>query len=127
MKKREAWQCDFCRKMVINSETMERHEKQCLKNPNSFNCYRCKGAYMGTTYEHYEYYVDDFNYASGENEIKDVAMCWFSDEQINVDGNNANKCKHYERSEDMYMYRNNDDAGNWANTKRAEALKLLED
>jgi len=39
---RQVWKCDFCRDLSVNSEIMEKHEKECRWNPKNKKCQTCK-------------------------------------------------------------------------------------
>lgn len=91
MKERKVYQCDYCRKIKITAEAMERHEKECLKNPDSVNCYLCELAYKGD----YDF-GDDFS-------AKDTPICYYTEDLITE--RMAHKCEEYRRSDKTYDYR----------------------
>jgi hypothetical protein len=106
LKKVERYKCDYCEKVKAKPETMERHEKQCIKNPNCFNCYMCEHAYVG---EHDQYYSDDCTAS-----YKEVPQCVYYEETLQPCyggiGNIASKCDKYKRSDKICYDRNYDEA-----------------
>jgi len=36
------YQCPYCKRLYAQKETMDRHIKECCKNPNGVNCFVCK-------------------------------------------------------------------------------------
>lgn len=96
MKQVIRYKCDFCNKVMATSKGMERHEKQCFKNPNGFNCYMCEHAYLGIAY-------CDNPYTGGQNEYPDKPICSINEDWIIE--NFALKCSYYKRAESMYYDR----------------------
>lgn len=108
MKQVVRYKCDFCQKMAVRPETIERHEKVCLKNPDGKNCYMCEMAYLGD----YEIYND---YNGTYSTAKDQCMCAYTDDIVSsfiggADGNMAPKCEYFHRDKDGYWYRNREQA-----------------
>lgn len=106
MKEVIRFKCDFCQKLAARSETIEKHETVCLKNPNGKNCYMCEMAYQDD-YENYNGYHTTV--------VKDQCMCIYTEEVISAvlggaDGNLALKCDMFHRAEDGYWYRSQEDA-----------------
>lgn len=106
MKEIIRYQCDFCGKLAARPETIKKHEAVCIKNPEGKNCYMCEMAYIGD----YEMYCAP----SGScYTMKDQCMCVYYDDVISSaigDGNLAPRCDCFRRSEDIYTYRNREDA-----------------
>ena len=46
MKKRTAYQCDFCKKLLLNITQIKKHESICFYNPKSKSCATCKNLIM---------------------------------------------------------------------------------
>lgn len=108
MKKVIRYKCDFCQKLAAKPETIERHEKVCIKNPKGMNCYMCEMAYMDD-YEVYHGYNDTYS------TVKDQCMCAYTDEVVSAtvgpaDGNEAPTCEYFHRAEDGYWYRGREEA-----------------
>lgn len=40
-----AWECQYCGALKRTEKIAVRHEKTCLKNPDSKNCLNCKNSY----------------------------------------------------------------------------------
>lgn len=105
MKKVSRYKCDYCQKLAVRPETIERHEAVCLKNPNGRNCYMCEMAYL-----------DDYDPGDDySREIKDQCMCAYTDDVVSVflgsgDGNYAPKCSMYHRADDTYWNRDREAA-----------------
>lgn len=55
MKKVIRYKCDYCTKLYAKPETMERHEPECIKNPDGINCLLCAFCYIGD-WEYDEYH-----------------------------------------------------------------------
>ena len=81
---------------MATSRGMERHERQCLKNPEGFNCYICEHAYLGTAY-------CDNPYTGGENEYPDKPICSINEDWIRE--NQASCCENYKPSRCLYFDR----------------------
>jgi hypothetical protein len=95
---------------------MEKHEKQCIKNPKGFNCYMCQHAYAGDYDEH-------SNDLEGNDLItprENVPHCVDYEEPLQLCygglGNISETCKKYRRSEDICFDRNYDEA--YSNLKK---------
>lgn len=58
MHKIQAWHCDYCRKVLVHKENMEKHEKNCLKNPANRTCVTC----WNFTRKNYISLADGVNY-----------------------------------------------------------------
>lgn len=89
------YKCDYCRKLLVDYNRMREHERACIHNPLSVNCYRCNHAYMG---EYDEEYTDGYVHTR-----KDVAMCSISEEMLTK--NEAADCGDFMRSDEMYYTR----------------------
>lgn len=99
MKKVVRYQCSFCQKTAARPETMAEHEKECLKNPNSRNCYLCERAVQGG------YRQDRFggDYWDGE-----AAFCSWNEEPLDLlraQGFTAKDCENFIRTDEMYYER----------------------
>ncbi len=90
MKQVIRYKCAYCKKEMATVKGMERHEKHCIRNPNGFNCYMCKHAYLGTAY------VDN-PYTGGQSEVADKPICSLTEDWIRE--NVADRCTDYERSD----------------------------
>lgn len=106
MKKVVRYKCDYCNKLAVKPETIQRHEEVCMKNPDGKNCYMCELAYQGDYY-----YFDGYKDAV----VKDQCMCAYTDEIVSAvlggaDGNYAPKCRMFHRAEDGYWYRSYEEA-----------------
>lgn len=106
MKKVTRYKCDFCQKLAVRPETIERHEAVCLKNPAGKNCYMCEMAYLDDYVNEDEYY---------QRVVKDQCMCTYYDDVVSTllgsgDGNYAPKCSMYHRAKDGYWYRDREAA-----------------
>lgn len=100
MKKVERYKCDFCKKLAVKPETIERHEKECINNPESRNCYLCVHSVMGG-------YVDMYPYG-GEKFVDDIPYCGLHLEQLATlrkQGYTALNCEDFVRDEKMYWYK----------------------
>ena len=53
MKKRTVYECDYCRKRLINTTYMKKHEEGCWYNPKNKTCLACRF--------NYSYVVDGVN------------------------------------------------------------------
>lgn len=91
MKQVIRFKCDYCRAIRATTAGMERHEKQCIHNPKSVNCYRCAYAFEGERYS-------DFGYP-----MKDGPCCAYTEESIFE--NIADRCEHYTLSDTLYYTR----------------------
>lgn len=99
------YKCEYCQKLAVRPETIQRHEAVCLKNPDGKNCYMCEMAYQG------EYDPGD----EYSRVIKNQCMCVYTDDVVSTllgsgDGNSAPKCGMYHRAEDGYWYRDREAA-----------------
>lgn len=108
MKQAIRYKCDYCQKLAARPETIERHEMECIKNPDGRNCYMCEMAYL----DDYEVYHD---YSGTYSNFKDQCMCVYYDDVISAtiggcDGNLAPKCEMFHRSEDGYWCRGRKEA-----------------
>lgn len=96
MKKVVRYKCDYCKKLAVKPETIEHHEKECIKNPESRNCYLCvhsiQGGYVDTPYD-------------GEKFAENIPYCGIRREQLGLlreYGCTALNCKYFERDDKMY-------------------------
>lgn len=99
MKKVVRYQCSFCHKTTAKPETMAEHEKECLKNPNSRNCYLCERAVQGG------YRQDRYG---GERWDEDMAFCSWNEEPLELlraQGFTAKDCENFIRTDEMYYER----------------------
>ncbi len=92
MKEVKRYECDFCRIIRATLKGIETHEKICVHNPNTLNCYRCAYAYEGEIYS-YE------GYPTGRN----GPMCAYSEDLISE--NMAHTGEHDKISSELYHYR----------------------
>jgi len=81
-------QCDFCRKTAKRVETIEKHEKHCVSNPDGRNCFLCK---------HQEYGPWDYDRWDGGYDVKDAHFCTYH--EVLCDKNMALKCAEFERGQ----------------------------
>lgn len=89
MKEVKRYKCDYCDTLRATIAGMERHERQCVHNPNSINCFRCAYAYEGDIY-------NDFGYSTGRT----GAICAYTEDAIKE--NTACECKRYRISSQMF-------------------------
>jgi len=61
MKEVTRYKCDFCIKVFAMPETVERHEKECLKNPDGVNCFLCEQCNYGAGLATYEEITCDWH------------------------------------------------------------------
>lgn len=97
MKKVERYKCDYCKKTAAKPDTIERHEKECIKNPNSRNCYLCVHSVQGG-------YVDMLPYGE-ESFESDIPFCNLHQEPLSTlrqFGRTALKCEDFKRDNCMY-------------------------
>jgi hypothetical protein len=94
MKQVVRFKCDFCRKVACRPETIKKHEKVCLKNPNGKNCYMCENAYLGDT---------DIDTGFGMKAVHSVPICGMDEDMLQE--NRAPKCPYFKRTSEMYCYR----------------------
>ena len=88
MKEVKRIKCDFCKKLTVKEITMQKHEKQCVHNPYSYNCYMCKKAYQGD--------IDDGIWATQRKAV----LCEYTEDEIL--SNIAETCPAYERDSCKY-------------------------
>jgi len=91
------YKCDHCRKVMATVAGMERHEKQCLHNPDGHNCYSCDKSFLGD-------YDDDCSYSVAH----DVPICAYTQDIIRE--NFADRCCGYKRTDKSYHNRTEKDA-----------------
>ena len=91
MKECRVYQCEYCRRIRFTKKVMERHEKECVHNPKSVNCYRCKRAYRGEAHDDYD------------RIFPDQPCCSYTEDEI-VE-RLADGCEMFERSETMWYTR----------------------
>lgn len=94
MKQVQRYKCDYCRKTTVKQKTMEKHEKICIHNPNSLNCYMCANAYEG------DYDKDEYS------TIRSAPICSYEEEIIQT--NDAPVCSKFVRSNEIYWMRDED-------------------
>lgn len=58
-----AYECRYCGKLFRSWDLAERHERSCLKNPDSINCIKCK------------YYNPNYQSKQKDGTIKTVPTC----------------------------------------------------
>ena len=46
-----AWECQYCGALKRTEKIAVRHEKTCLKNPDSKNCLKCKNSYTDASWD----------------------------------------------------------------------------
>lgn len=92
MKERMIFQCEYCRKIRLTKEAMERHEIECIHNPLSINCYRCTHAYEGEVYS-----------SEGYSTRWTGACCNYIED--NIGERMAHKCDEFTRSETPWYMR----------------------
>lgn len=80
-------QCDYCSKTAKKAETIERHEKVCVSNPEGRNCFLCK---------HQEYGPWYYDRWDGGQDAKDAHFCTVNEELCNR--NMALSCPDFERT-----------------------------
>jgi len=100
------YKCNFCQKLAVKKETIERHEKICIHNPEGKNCYMCECSYLDD-------YDDGNDYS---RVIKDQCMCAFNEDVVSAifrDGNIASNCPMFHRSDRSYWYRTYDQANEY--------------
>lgn len=98
MKKVVRYKCSFCRKEAALPETIERHEEECVKNPEGRNCYVCKHSVKGGC-------VDQFN---GSQWDDNIPFCQLHEEPLPLlrrQGFTAIKCSDFIRDDKMYFER----------------------
>lgn len=91
MKEVKRYKCDHCKVIRATIKGIERHEGQCLHNPNGVNCFSCEYAYEGD-------YEDDYGHT-----IQSVPMC--SNNEDIIRENFASKCDMYKRVDKPYYCR----------------------
>lgn len=96
MKIVERYKCDYCRKITARKSTIEKHEKECVANPESVNCFRCEFACVD------DWDVDEYR------TIKDTPVCVYEDDVIGV--NCAATCVMFRRSKESNTRRTYEDA-----------------
>lgn len=101
MERVSRYKCDFCQKMAVKQETIERHEKVCVHNPEGKNCYMCECSYLA------DYEEDDYH------TLKDQCLCAYNDDVISAThrkGNMAPECCMFHRSDTIYWERDYEQA-----------------
>lgn len=110
LKEVKRFKCDHCDKTAARASTMEKHEKQCIKNPNCLNCYLCEHAYAGDYDEHWNSFEGNDMITPREN----VPHCAYYEEPLQTcyggSGNIAETCSMYRKSEDICFERDYDEA-----------------
>ena len=101
MKQVQRFKCDFCGKITVRLDTMERHEAECVHNPNSVNCFFCELA-CTDDFEQYNEYDDSII------TIRNVPICVYKDEVITH--NDAPSCKEFIKSDKLNFERSYEDA-----------------
>lgn len=98
MKKVVRWQCSFCQKTAAKPETMAAHERECIRNPESRNCYMCERAVLGGYRQGYggEYWDESMAFCSYHMEPLDL---------LRAQGYKATNCEDFVRSNELYKYR----------------------
>lgn len=99
MERVERYRCPYCGKLAVHAATIERHEVECMKNPDSKNCYLCEHAREGGWVE------DSF----GDSEFRANTPCCAKHEQdldsLRKDGITAKNCELYQQAETPYYTR----------------------
>lgn len=101
MKQVVRYQCGFCKKLAVRPETILKHEKECIHNPDGRNCFLCKFSVQGG-------YVDT---PFGEQHT-DAPYCLLEGLPLwamRQDGHTAVNCAYFARDEKMYYERNEKD------------------
>lgn len=99
MKSVTGYRCEYCGRFRVKAETMEKHEKECLNNPNCVNCYMCKHAVEGG------YTYDPYN---GERYAPNMPYCSHHQESLSTlrsQGLTADNCTNYEKASNTYHHR----------------------
>ncbi|HBS60906.1 MAG TPA: hypothetical protein DEA44_16790 [Firmicutes bacterium] len=91
MKQVTRYKCEYCRTFRATILGIEKHEKECVHNPDSVNCYRCAYAYEGETWDDYGHRHDN------------VPMCAYTEDILRENG--ASECGRYTRTDKMYYQR----------------------
>lgn len=102
MKQVVRYQCGFCKKLAVRPETILKHEKECIHNPDGRNCFLCKfsvqGGYVDTPFG--EQWQDTIPYCQLEG-LPLMAM--------RETGHTALNCAYFARDDKMYHERNEED------------------
>lgn len=104
MKKVVRYKCSYCQRLAAKPETIERHEQECIHNPNSKNCYKCQFAVQGG-------YRD--NCYGGTDFVSDMPYCSLHEEpleQIRYCRQDALRCPDYKQG-DMYFQKTYNEDG----------------
>lgn len=105
MKEVKRFRCDYCGKLMAKKDRMGSHEKECVHNAESVNCYRCECAC-----------ITDWDYYNGsyESTRKNAPVCAYEEDIILE--NKAPICKMFRRSDKTNYERTYDEAND--NTER---------
>ena len=87
MREVKRYHCDYCSTLRATKTSMEKHEAQCIHNPNSVNCFRCECSCL-TDWD------TDSEYSNST--LKDVPVCAYEEDIITE--NRASKCHMFRRS-----------------------------
>lgn len=96
----QRFKCDYCNHTTARADTMERHEVECVHNPNTVNCFMCEFSCV----DDYE----DYNAWCGTHTVKDVPQCVYTNERLHR--GDALKCEKFRRSKDNNYSRSYRDA-----------------
>lgn len=100
MKPVQRYKCDYCNHITARVETMERHEIECIHNPNTVNCFMCEFSCVDDR--------EDYTPWGGERTIKDVPQCAYTYEILQR--GDALTCEKFKRSKQNNYYRSFEDA-----------------
>lgn len=96
MKKVVRYQCTYCRKLAARATTIYAHEQECMKNPDSKNCYKCHYAVQGG-------FRDD---CYGDSEyVKDMPYCTIHESplsELRYSGRTALNCPNWKPGGEYY-------------------------
>lgn len=103
MKQVVRYKCDFCDKIAVKPETIQRHERECIHNPDCVNCFVCKfsteGGYTDTVVG--SQWVDNAPYCQLHSETL---------QNLRHQGHTALNCADFVKDEKMYYERSDVDA-----------------
>lgn len=100
MKQVQRYKCDYCNRVTAKAETMERHEIECLHNPNTINCFMCEFACID--------YYEEYTSWGGDRTVKDAPQCAYTNEILQR--GDALTCEKFRRSKENNCYRTFADA-----------------
>ena len=94
MKQVQRFKCDFCNRITARADTMERHEIECVHNPNTVNCFMCEFSCID------DYEIDE---PWGATTAHDVPQCIYTEDMLHR--GDALECEKFVRSKELNFAR----------------------